>query len=150
MPAAPELVPIGKGEVLAEGRGVALLGYGYGCTWRWRRRRSSPTTACRSPSPTRASPSRSTPIWRAPRARHDLLVTIEENVLPAASVAGARAPRGRLRRAAGERARVLRVGLPDRYVTHGRTALLRPRRPHRRVGGRAVLAALPRHSPLLG
>jgi 1-deoxy-D-xylulose-5-phosphate synthase len=25
----------------------------------------------------------------------------------------------------GERARVLRVGLPDRYVTHGKPALLR-------------------------
>ena len=33
--------------------------------------------------------------------------------------------RGRLRRSAGERARVLRVGLPDRYVTHGKPALLR-------------------------
>ena len=27
--------------------------------------------------------------------------------------------------AAGERARVMRVGLPDRYVTHGKPALLR-------------------------
>ena len=30
IPAEPELLPIGKGEVLTEGRGVALLGYGYG------------------------------------------------------------------------------------------------------------------------
>ncbi len=28
-------------------------------------------------------------------------------------------------RASGERAAVLRVGLPDRYVTHGKPALLR-------------------------
>src|ERR1700710_2032254 len=30
LPATPEILPIGVGEVLTEGRGVALLGYGYG------------------------------------------------------------------------------------------------------------------------
>ena len=58
-------------------------------------------------------------------ADHDLVVTIEENVLPGGfgaavleHVEDAFADRGR-------RARILRVGLPDRYVTHGKPALLR-------------------------
>ncbi len=57
---------------------------------------------------------------------HDLVVTIEENVLAGGFGSGvlehledAFADR------AGDRARVLRVGLPDRYVTHGKPALLR-------------------------
>ena len=59
-------------------------------------------------------------------AEHDLLVTIEENVLPGGfgsavleHVEDAFAERGT------DRARVLRVGLPDRYVTHGKPAHLR-------------------------
>jgi 1-deoxy-D-xylulose-5-phosphate synthase len=57
---------------------------------------------------------------------HDLVVTIEESVLPGGFGSGvlehleeAFAERR------GERAGVLRVGLPDRYVTHGKPALLR-------------------------
>jgi 1-deoxy-D-xylulose-5-phosphate synthase len=53
-------------------------------------------------------------------------VTIEENALPGGfgsavleHLEDAFADR------AGERARVLRIGLPDRYVTHGKPALLR-------------------------
>ena len=50
-----------------------------------------------------------------------------------------------------ERARVLRVGLPDRYVTHGKPALLRAE-----VGltgesvAERVLAAHPSQQPVLG
>ncbi len=57
---------------------------------------------------------------------HDLVVTIEENVL--AGGFGS-AILEHLEEAfgerPGERARVLRVGLPDRYVTHGKPSLLR-------------------------
>ena len=56
-------------------------------------------------------------------AEHDVLVTVEENVL-----AGASAPASSeflADRALAGRARVLRFGLPDRYVTHGKPALLR-------------------------
>ena len=54
-------------------------------------------------SPTPASPSRSMPSWLERLAReHDLLVTIEENVLPGGFGSGrAGAPRGRLRGATG-------------------------------------------------
>ena len=57
---------------------------------------------------------------------HDLVVTIEENVLPGGFGS---AVLEHLEDAFGERseerARVLRIGLPDRYVTHGKPALLR-------------------------
>jgi 1-deoxy-D-xylulose-5-phosphate synthase len=59
-------------------------------------------------------------------ADHELVVTIEDNVLPGGFGAAvlehledAFADRD------ARRARVLRVGLPDRYVTHGKPALLR-------------------------
>ncbi len=57
---------------------------------------------------------------------HDLVVTIEENVLPGGFGSGVLehledAFSGR----SEERARVLRVGLPDRYVTHGKPSILR-------------------------
>ena len=59
-------------------------------------------------------------------ADHDLLVTIEENVLAGGFGSGVL---GQLEDAfagrEGERATVLRIGLPDRYVTHGKPALLR-------------------------
>jgi 1-deoxy-D-xylulose-5-phosphate synthase len=56
-------------------------------------------------------------------AEHDLLVTVEENVLAGgfgSAVLEHLADRDLLRDT-----RVLRIGLPDRYVTHGKPALLR-------------------------
>ena len=64
LPGEPQEIPIGTGELLASGERVALLGYGYGVAGGARRRpRSSPSTTCGRPSPTPASPSRSTPSW---------------------------------------------------------------------------------------
>ena len=59
-------------------------------------------------------------------AEHELLVTVEENVLPGgfgSAVLEHLEDAFATRR--GERAQVIRVGLPDRYVTHGKPALLR-------------------------
>jgi 1-deoxy-D-xylulose-5-phosphate synthase len=56
-------------------------------------------------------------------AEHELLVTVEENVLGGgfgSAVLERLADRDLL-----GRTRVLRFGLPDRYVTHGKPALLR-------------------------
>jgi 1-deoxy-D-xylulose-5-phosphate synthase len=56
-------------------------------------------------------------------ADHDVLVTVEENVLSGgfgSAVLELLADRD----LAGE-VRILRFGLPDRYVTHGKPALLR-------------------------
>ncbi|HEU4705885.1 MAG TPA: 1-deoxy-D-xylulose-5-phosphate synthase [Solirubrobacterales bacterium] len=127
LPAAPELVPIGKGEVLAEGERVALLGYGYGVTVA---REAAAILAKHGLKATVADARFAKPIDGELAERlgreHELLVTIEENVLPGGfGSAVLEQLEDSFAENPGERARVLRIGLPDRYVTHGKPALLR-------------------------
>ena len=88
------------------------------------RRRCSPPTTC---EPTVADARFAKPLDSELLERlaigHDLVVTIEENVLPGGFGSAVLehledAFAGR----AEERAAVLRIGLPDRYVTHGKPA----------------------------
>jgi 1-deoxy-D-xylulose-5-phosphate synthase len=58
-------------------------------------------------------------------AEHDLLVTVEEGVL----AGGFGSAVWETLNETGATPRILRVGLPDRYVTHGKPALL-----HEEVG----------------
>jgi 1-deoxy-D-xylulose-5-phosphate synthase len=127
IPAEPELVPIGKGEVLSEGRGVALLGYGYGVTVALE---AAAILADHGLQVTVADARFAKPLdggLAGDLARdHDLLVTIEENVLPGGfGAAVLEHLEDDFAGGPGERARVLRIGLPDRYVTHGKPDLLR-------------------------
>jgi 1-deoxy-D-xylulose-5-phosphate synthase len=152
LPAKPELVPIGRGELLAKGERVALLGYGYGVTVA---REAAEVLKKHGLEATVADGRFAKPIdgelvERLAR-EHELVVTIEENALPGGfgsavlehlEEAFAEGP--------GERARVLRIGLPDSYVTHGKPALLRAE-----VGltgesvADKVLSALPSAQPAL-
>ena len=127
LPAEPEEIPIGSGELLASGERVALLGYGYGVSVALR---AAEILAVHDLRPTVADARFAKPLDAELLERlalgHDLVVTIEENVLPGGFGSGvlehledAFADRP------GDRARVLRIGLPDRYVTHGKPALLR-------------------------
>ncbi|MBM3667816.1 MAG: 1-deoxy-D-xylulose-5-phosphate synthase [Actinobacteria bacterium] len=140
MPDAPMEIPIGKGELLLPGPGapgreaeeapfakVALLGYGYGVQIALR---AAEILRERGLEPTVADARFAKPLdgelVEELAANHELLVTIEENVLPGGFGSGvlehledAWADRS------DERARVMRVGLPDRYVTHGKPALIR-------------------------
>jgi 1-deoxy-D-xylulose-5-phosphate synthase len=127
IPAEPELLPIGKGEVLSEGRGVALLGYGYGVHVALE---AAAILADHGIQATVADARFAKPLdgrLAEDLARdHDLLVTIEENVLPGGfGAAVLEHLEDAFAEGPGERARVLRVGLPDRYVTHGKPDLLR-------------------------
>ena len=61
-------------------------------------------------------------------AEHDLLVTVEEGVLAGGFGTAVWETLNETGAGAGA-ARILRVGLPDRYVTHGKPALL-----HEEVG----------------
>jgi 1-deoxy-D-xylulose-5-phosphate synthase len=127
LPAKPKLLPIGKGEVLAEGERVALLGYGYGVTVA---REAAQILEKHGLKPTVADGCFAKPIDGKLADRlareHELLVTIEENVLPGGfGSAVLEHLEDSCAEAPGERARVLRVGLPDAYVTHGKPALLR-------------------------
>jgi 1-deoxy-D-xylulose-5-phosphate synthase len=127
LPATPKLVPIGVGEVLAEGRDVALLGYGYGVTVALE---AAAILADHGLQVTVADARFAKPLDGELAERlardHDLLVTIEENVLPGGfGAAVLEHLEDAFAAGPAERARVLRVGLPDRYVTHGKPDLLR-------------------------
>ncbi|HET6997826.1 MAG TPA: 1-deoxy-D-xylulose-5-phosphate synthase [Solirubrobacterales bacterium] len=152
LPTKPKKIPIGTGEVLAEGERVALLGYGYGVSVALE---AAAILAGHELAVTVADARFAKPIDGELAERlareHDLVVTIEENVLPGGfgsavlehlEDAFADGPR--------ERARILRVGLPDRYVTHGKPALLRA---EAGLTGESVaervLAALPSAQPAL-
>jgi 1-deoxy-D-xylulose-5-phosphate synthase len=127
LPSRPEAIEIGTGEILREGDRVALLAYGSGVG---KALEAADILADRGISPTVADARFAKPIDSGLAAQlaaeHELLVTVEEGVLAGGfgsavwetlSDAGLRAPR------------ILRVGLPDRYVTHGAPKLL-----HEEVG----------------
>ncbi len=127
LPAEPELVPIGRGEVLATGERVALLGYGYGVAVALE---AAAILADHGLQVTVADARFAKPLDGELAERlareHELVVTIEENVLPGGfGSAVLEHLEDAFADSPAERARVLRVGLPDRYVTHGKPALLR-------------------------
>ncbi|MDX6594779.1 MAG: 1-deoxy-D-xylulose-5-phosphate synthase [Solirubrobacterales bacterium] len=153
LPAKPKLIPIGSGEVLAGGERVALLGYGYGVAVA---QEAAEILAGHGLKATVADARFAKPIdgkLAEQLAReHDLMVTIEENVLPGGfGSAVLEHLEDAFAEGPAERARVLRVGLPDRYVTHGKPALLRA---EAGLTGESVaervLAALPSAQPVLG
>jgi 1-deoxy-D-xylulose-5-phosphate synthase len=127
LPETPSVIPIGTGEILREGARVALLGYGTGVA---KALEAASILSERGISATVADARFAKPIDAGLTAQlaaeHDLLVTVEEGVLAGGfgsavwetlSDAGLGGPR------------ILRVGLPDRYVTHGAPKLL-----HEEVG----------------
>jgi 1-deoxy-D-xylulose-5-phosphate synthase len=125
LPRRPKAIEIGRGEVLSEGERVALVGYGYGVSVA----KGAATTlaAEHGVDPTVADARFAKPLdaelLEHLVAEHELIVTVEENVLAGgfgSAVVEHLADRDLL-----GTTRVLRVGLPDRYVTHGKPALLR-------------------------
>jgi 1-deoxy-D-xylulose-5-phosphate synthase len=118
-------IPIGTGELLKEGERVALLGYGYGVSVALD---AAALLAEHDLAVTVADARFAKPLDEALIERlasdHDLVVTIEENVLAGGFGSGVLEHLEDSFEGA-DRARVLRIGLPDRYVTHGKPALLR-------------------------
>ncbi len=127
LPAAPGLIEIGTGELLREGERVALVGYGTGVG---KALEAAELLAARGLDVTVADARFAKPLDEALLAslalEHELLVTVEEGVL--AGGFGS-AVWESLAESGDVPPRVLRVGLPDRYVTHGAPKLL-----HREVG----------------
>jgi 1-deoxy-D-xylulose-5-phosphate synthase len=124
IPTQPRAVEIGRGEVLREGDRVALLGYGYGVPLALGaadllEQHGLDVTVADA----RFAKPLDTELVASLAAEHELLVTIEENVL--AGGFGAAVGEALLDGDLAGEARLLRVGLPDRYVTHGKPALLR-------------------------
>jgi 1-deoxy-D-xylulose-5-phosphate synthase len=137
LPAQPQAIAIGSGEILVNpdpygaagrvGRRVALIGYGSGVG---KALAAADLLAGDDIALTvvdaRFAKPIDTGLMAQLAAEHDLLVTVEEGVLAggfgsavweALNETGVAPPR------------ILRVGLPDRYVTHGKPALL-----HEEVG----------------
>jgi 1-deoxy-D-xylulose-5-phosphate synthase len=126
LPTKPHPIEIGRGEVLREGDRVAFLGYGYGVPLSLgaanllEEHGLEVTVAdARFAKPLDAD------LIRSLVAEHELLVTVEEGVL----AGGFGSAVWETLSDAGLSARILRVGLPDRYVTHGAPRLL-----HEEVG----------------
>jgi len=126
-PEEPTAIELGTGEILREGERVAIVGYGTGVQ---KGLEAADLLGERGMHVTVADARFAKPIdvglMAQLAAEHDLLVTVEEGVLMGGfgsavwetlSETGAISPR------------ILRVGLPDRYVTHGKPALL-----HEEVG----------------
>jgi 1-deoxy-D-xylulose-5-phosphate synthase len=120
--AAVQPIPVGRGEILREGARVALLGYGTGVG---KALEAADILAEHELEVTVADARFAKPLdlelISTLAADHELLVTVEEGVLAggfgsavweALNDSGAQVPR------------ILRIGLPDRYVTHGKPALL--------------------------
>jgi 1-deoxy-D-xylulose-5-phosphate synthase len=127
LPTEPETIPIGSGELLAGGERVALLGFGFGVSVAIE---AAEILAGHGLNATVADARFAKPLDAELLERlaleHELLVTIEENVLPGGfGSAVLEQLEDAFAERSGERARVLRIGLPDRYVTHGKPALLR-------------------------
>ena len=150
LPETPRAIPIGKGEVLQQGERIALLGYGWGVQVA---NDAAAELASHDLHPTVADGRFAKPVdgelIQSLCADHELVVTIEENVL--AGGFGAAVLEYAEDEIRGERARILRIGLPDRYVTHGKPALLREE-----VGltgpavAARVLSAIGAHEPVSG
>jgi 1-deoxy-D-xylulose-5-phosphate synthase len=126
MPDQAREIEIGKGEYLLPGERIALLGYGYGVQVALR---AAEILRNKGLEPTVADARFAKPLDGEMVERlasdHDLLVTIEENVLPGGFGSAVLEHAEDAFTDGAERARILRVGLPDRYVTHGKPALIR-------------------------
>ncbi|MBJ7471781.1 MAG: 1-deoxy-D-xylulose-5-phosphate synthase, partial [Solirubrobacteraceae bacterium] len=146
LPEQARLLEIGRGEVLSQGDRVALVGYGSGVELA--RKAAIELEATTGLRPTVVDARFAKPIDGALMddlaASHELLVTLEEGVL-AGGFGSAVWEHFEL--AGGAVPQLLRVGLPDRYVTHGKPALLHaevgftPDRVARRVAERLGLDA---------
>ncbi len=126
LPEAPRAIGVGTGEILREGRRVALLAYGTGVA---KALEAADILAEGGLEVTVADARFAKPIDAGLAAQlaaeHELLVTVEEGVL----TGGFGSAVWETLSDAGAAPRIMRVGLPDRYVTHGTPNLL-----HEEVG----------------
>jgi len=156
LPAQPRAIKIGTGEILREGgasaaagRRVALIGYGSGVG---KACEAAEELSAGAIDVTVADARFAKPIdaglMAQLAAEHDLLVTVEEGVL----AGGFGSAVWETLNETGASPRILRVGLPDRYVTHGKPALLHEEIGYTgtRIAERVRTAILERDSATIG
>ncbi len=109
-------LPVGKGELRRQGKRVALLAFGAMLAPALKAAEALDATVAnmRFVKPLDAG------LIAQLANSHDLLVSVEENAL----IGGAGAEVARALESAGLRTPLLRLGLPDRFIDHGDTALL--------------------------
>ena len=121
LPAEPQALALGTGEILREGERVAVVGYGTGVQ---KGLEAADLLAEHGLDVTVADARFAKPLdaglLAQLSAEHDLLVTVEEGVLGG----GFGSAVWETLSDGGAAPRIMRVGLPDRYVTHGKPALL--------------------------
>jgi 1-deoxy-D-xylulose-5-phosphate synthase len=126
IPEQPTVLEVGTGEILREGERVAIVGYGTGVG---KALGAAELLAQHDLEVTVADARFVKPLdaglLAQLAAEHDLLVTVEEGVL----MGGFGSAVWESLSDGGIAPRMLRVGLPDRYVTHGAPKLL-----HEEVG----------------
>jgi 1-deoxy-D-xylulose-5-phosphate synthase len=109
-------LPLGKGEVRRQGRKVALLAFGAMLTPALQAAEMLDATVANM----RFVKPLDTELVRQLATSHELLVTIEENAL----IGGAGAEVARALEELGLNTPLLRLGLPDKFINHGDSALL--------------------------
>ena len=120
LPARPGALEVGRGEVLAEGSRVALVGYGYGVQVALDA--AGIVSEALGERPTVVNARFAKPLDVAlleDLARtHEVVVTIEDHVLEGGFGSAVREAIG------GMDAHLVHVGIPDRFIQHGRRDLL--------------------------
>jgi 1-deoxy-D-xylulose-5-phosphate synthase len=149
LPAEPSVIPVGTGEILREAAGsgpqVALLGYGSGVA---KALGAADLLAEHGVAVTVADARFAKPIDAGLvaqlAAEHELLVTVEEGVLSG----GFGSAVWETLSDAGITVPILRVGLPDKFVTHGAPKLLHAEVEFtpERIAERVLTAVGERHS----
>jgi 1-deoxy-D-xylulose-5-phosphate synthase len=111
-----ETLPPGKGELRRQGKRVALLAFGAMLAPALKAAETLDATVANM----RFVKPLDTELVRQLASGHELLVSIEENTL----IGGAGAEVGRALESFGLPTKLLRLGLPDRFVDHGDSVLL--------------------------
>ncbi|MSO44746.1 MAG: 1-deoxy-D-xylulose-5-phosphate synthase [Thermoleophilia bacterium] len=120
LPEVPEVLTVGKGVILEEGAQVALVGYGYGV--QVAQEAAAIVSESLGVRPTVVNARFVKPIdedlLRDIASRHDVIVTIEDHALEGGFGSAVREVIG------DGPARIESVGLPDRFISHGRREIL--------------------------
>ena len=150
LPEPPHAIELGTGELLREGHRVAIVGYGTGVQ---KGLQAADLLAEAGLDVTVADARFAKPLDGALlgqlAAEHELLVTVEEGVLAGGFGSAVWEALNDVDPPTVTVPRILRVGLPDRYVTHGTPALL-----HHEVGytgeriAERILSAVGERSPV--
>jgi 1-deoxy-D-xylulose-5-phosphate synthase len=163
LPERPRAIAIGTGEILREGdltgpparagKRVALIGYGSGVG---KALEAADELARHGIAVTVADARFAKPIdaglMAQLAAEHDLLVTVEEGVLAGGFGTAVWETLNETGLTGVGGIPIMRVGLPDRYVTHGKPALLHEEIGFtgKRIAERVQAAILDRHSATVG